>query len=91
VRDQAGKASAAAFTARATSSARPRGTSAIGRRCAGSSTSSHSPEALSTHLPPINMRSFLSAVSSLRILLIAGIVISIASSVAAVPRTALRR
>src|SRR5262245_50299972 len=62
VRDQAGKASAAACTARATSSAPPRGTSAIARRCAGSSTWSTSPEALSTHFPPINMRAFLSAI-----------------------------
>src|SRR5262245_60096604 len=47
----------------------PRGTSAIGRRCAGSSTSSTLPEALSTHFPPINMRDFLSATSSVRIFL----------------------
>src|SRR4029077_5963406 len=85
------KASAAAFTARATSSARPRGTTAIGHRGAGSPPPSLSPEALSTHLPPINIRSFLSAVSSSRIFVPAGIVISIASSTASVPPAALRR
>jgi hypothetical protein len=47
-------------------------------------------EALSTHLPPINMRSFLGAVSSSRILVTAGIVISIVSSVAAIPPAALQ-
>src|SRR5260370_26210519 len=78
VRDQAGKASAPAFTARATSSERPRGTSAIERRCAGSSTSSTSPEALSTQFPPINMRADLSAASSARSFLIAVMLTSIA-------------
>src|SRR5262249_52271180 len=57
----------------------------------GSSTSSHSPEALSTHLPRINMRSFLGAVASSRILVTAGIVISLASSVAAFSRAPLSR
>jgi hypothetical protein len=37
-----------------------------------SSTSSHSSETLSTHLPPINIRSFLSAASSSRIFVTAG-------------------
>src|SRR5215467_6565508 len=77
VRDQAGKASAATLTARATSSAAPRGTSAIGRRCAGSSTSSISPEALSTHFPPINMRVFLSAASSVPIFVTAVMIASV--------------
>jgi len=37
-----------------------------------SSTSSHSSETLSTHLPPVNIRSFLSAASSSRIFVTAG-------------------
>ena len=77
MRDQAGKASAAAFTARATSSERPRGTSATGRRCAGSSTSSPRQSAVDPFAADQHA-SFLSAASSARIFLIAVMVASIA-------------
>ena len=91
VRDQAGNASAAAFTARATSSTRPRGISATGRRCAGSSTSSTSPDALSTHFPPINMGTFLSAAASLRVCLTAVMIASSLFIATSVPRSAMLR
>ena len=70
----------AAFTARSTSSARPRGTSAIGVRCAGSSTAKVSPEAASTHLPPISICALRKAGLSVRAFVTAVMIVSLRSS-----------
>ena len=55
VRDQAGKAAAAAATARSTSAARARGTVPIGSRRPGFSTTKVSPANASHHWPPISI------------------------------------